>query len=303
MMKRLHAAAPGKAGTAAGRFRAEPLHENVSVATLADIRPVMGLIAKGAAEGKLVPRSSGEVAADIRVGCGFTYRHGREIAGITFLSIYSGALAEVRSFYVAERHRENGAGRALMESALATARKLGIREVLAITKQDNEAWFAKFGFAQRNGFQTALFRKRDGALPKPHVENATIHDLDAICGLVGEGAAEGMLIPRTMGETLADITDGNAFVYRRRGKIQGMAFLAAYSKRLAEIRNLYAKAGEAESALVGSVAARSDELGINETMAIVKKGNGHAFAEAGFASELHSFRVALFANTSGKAVF
>lgn len=309
MTKRQHAAAHAKApaeGRGSGFGARLPLHENVSVATLADIGPVMGLIAKGAAEGKLVPRDRDEVAADIRVGCGFAYRHGRELAGITFLSIYSGALAEIRSFYVEERHRENGAGRALIESVLATARNLGIREVLAITKQDNEGWFSRFGFVRRNGFQTALFRKRDSAVPGPDVENATIHDRDAILELMAEGEARRRLIPRTVWETLVDITEGNAFVCRRGGSIAGMAFLAAYSKRLAEIRNVYARVEEAESALVGSVAARSDELGINETMAIVRNGGSHewsAFAKAGFAPELHGFRTALFASTTENPVF
>lgn len=311
MRKRLHAAphaekqeAAGQGGRSAFKAQQPMLHGMVSIAKSGDLPAIMGLIAKGAQEGKLVPRSEGEVEADIKLGGAFVYRLKSGIGGITFLSIYSAALAEIRSFYVDEGHRSNGAGTALVESALAIAQKLRITEVLAITKQDNEGWFGKFGFCRRNGFQTALFRKKgegQGMAPEPHVQNATLQDMPALLRLMERGGTGGQLIPRSNGEILADMKQGNAFVYRQYdgGNIEGMAFLSEYSGRLAEIRSLYVKAeakaaGDAEAALVRSAVARGDGLGVNEIMAIVKNGNGHAFSEAGFAQELHNFRIALF---------
>jgi N-acetylglutamate synthase-like GNAT family acetyltransferase len=286
---------PGKTPFGASQL---PLHENVAIANMKDLPAVMKLIAKGAREGGLLPRSECEVAADIKLGGGFVYRHGSGLAGMTFLSVYSTALAEIRSFYVGSDHRGDGKGKALIGSALSTAQNLGIKEVLAITAQDNEAFFAKCGFGQRSGFQTALFRKNGASQERPGegLENATLHDLARLRSLMDEGENEGKLIPRSSAEVLSDMRDGNAFVYREYagGDVTGMAFLSVYSKRLAELRNLYAVVERAESALVGSVAARADELGINETMVISKNGNGSVFAGHGFRQELHGFRIAMF---------
>jgi N-acetylglutamate synthase-like GNAT family acetyltransferase len=299
MMKRQHAGAP--ADTKGGRgfhTSQHPLHEKVSIANKTDIPAIMGFIAKGEREGKLVPRTEADITADINMGCGFVYRHGSGIAGMAFLSIYSGALAEIRSFYVDTHHRGNGKGQALIESALSTAQDLSINEILVISSKDNQGFFAKCGFCQRSGFQTALFRKNGASQARAgeNVENATVHDMGSLHSLMDKGERAGKLIPRSTPELLYDMREGNAFVYREHpgGDIIGMAFLAAYSSRLAELRNLYAVVERAESALVGCVAARADELKINETMVISKNGNGSVFAEHGFMQELHGFRIAMF---------
>ncbi len=289
---------PDAAARDAGFRARQPLADGIAVAKIDDLGPIMALIGRGAKEGKLVQRSAGEVSADIKLGGAFVHRTKGSISGITFLSVYSDALAEIRSFYVHEGFRNAGTGTGLITKALKTAKNLGIKEVLAITRQDNEKWFARFGFGKRSGFQTALFRKMGASQGRldEHVENATMQDVGSLHSLMNGGEHAGELIPRSTAEILQDMREGNAFVYRQHAGdgIIGMGFLAVYSRRLAEVRNLYAIVENAESALVGAVAARADELKINETMVISKNGNGSAFAEHGFLQELHGFRVALF---------
>jgi N-acetylglutamate synthase-like GNAT family acetyltransferase len=309
MMKRHTAAmqAGRHGGERNGQFknRRPLLHEGISVANRGDLPAIMRLIGRGAGEGRLVPRSRAEVAADVEVGSAFVYRTAGAITGITFLSIYSMKLAEIRSFYVHEDHRGNGTGKALITSALAAAKGLGIAEVLAITKKDNEGGFAKFGFGRRSGFQTALFRKRqesrhDG-MQSAEVDAPSIHDLDALCRLMNDAAAAGELVPRARAELFADIMARNAYVYRKggTGEISGMGFLSVYSRRLAEIRSLVGKTPGARSLLLERLAGKADLLRVNETMIILKNAHrdAQALAEQGFRQELHDFRVALFAQT------
>ncbi|MDD5340438.1 MAG: hypothetical protein PHV13_04270 [Candidatus ainarchaeum sp.] len=292
----------GQAGDKAFKGHQPLLHGNIAVARMDDLPAIMALLGKGAAEGSLVARKESEVAADIRLGGAFVHRKQGGIGGMVFLSVYSAALAEIRSFYVDEKG--NGTGRALVEAALGTAEKLGIREALAITKQENEGVFSRFGFGKRSGFQTALFRKKGACndiYDREQVQNATLQDMGDLLQLMDRGETEGKLIPRSRGEILADMRSGNAFVYRQHGigEILGMAFLSVYSNRLAEIRNLYVRVQEAESLLVGNLAWRGDLLGVNEIMAIVKNGNGLAFMGQGFAQELHGFRIAMFRELQG----
>jgi N-acetylglutamate synthase-like GNAT family acetyltransferase len=288
--------------------------KRISVATEADLPALMNLLEKGVADGSLARRSPDEVLMDIKPGGGFVCRENGAIVGMAFLSVYSLALAEIRSFYVDADHRGNCKGIALISSALVTAWNIGIKEVMAITRKDGmekdkKGVFARAGFRLRDGFETALFRKRGSSaeISAGTVENATLHDLGMLMHLMEEGEKKGMLIARSKEEVLRNVQDGNAFVYRGspNAKITGMAFLSVYSQRLAELRNLYAAEPRAaaggsvaarEAALAGSVAARADALEVNETMLISKNGNGSALASHGFASELNDLRMALFAD-------
>lgn len=273
----------------------------VSTAQMADMKGVLALMGMGELEGSLVHRSRKEIAEDISRGNCFVYRKGGETTGLVFLSAYSRRLAEIRSLYVMECSRTNGAGAGLIRAAAARAHSLGIKEVLAITKKHNECWFQQQGFSQKLEFRVPLFLKpegRTGASRDGHILTARKRHLSLVLSLMEKGEAEGWLVHRDEMEIAEDVRRGNCFLYSKGGETEGTVFLSAYSKRLAEVRGLYVSRAYRENgagiALLDAAICRAQELGINEVLTINKTEHEPWFREAGFTSELQGFRVALF---------
>ena len=69
-----------------------------------------------------------------------------------------------------------------------------------------------------------------------HVERATVHDADAIHELVNFWAAQGEMLPRTLGETYENLRD--FFVVREAERVVGCVALHIMWADLAEIRAL-----------------------------------------------------------------
>lgn len=86
--------------------------------------------------------------------------------------------------------------------------------------------------------------------PTPvQVERATVHDAREICALINVWAAQGQMLPRTLGETYENIRD--FFVVREQGRLVGCAALHITWSDLAELKSL-AVDEERQSAGYGS---------------------------------------------------
>ncbi len=68
------------------------------------------------------------------------------------------------------------------------------------------------------------------------IERATVHDARDICALINVWAAQGQMLPRTLGETYENIRD--FFVVREGGRLVGCAALHITWSDLAELKSL-----------------------------------------------------------------
>jgi N-acetylglutamate synthase-like GNAT family acetyltransferase len=117
---------------------------------------------KGKNEGMLKERSDADIRRDMHRGNCFLYEKEGLVVGMVFLVVYDKRLAEMRSVYVDDGQRRNGAGPALVRSALARGKELGIESVMIITKKENAAWFGQQGFCnEAHGFRVAMFAKTE----------------------------------------------------------------------------------------------------------------------------------------------
>lgn len=173
MTKRLHAIAHESASGRGGRGRREfgnarlPLHDEAHGRVIAGapghLPRILELMHKGVGDGRLVARSKQEIFRDMRRGNCFLYEKGGSVVGMAFLVIYDKRMAELRSIYVEDGARSNGGGAALVKAVLRRGKKLGIDEIMLITKKENAPWFMDHGFgAEANNFRMALFAKAGG---------------------------------------------------------------------------------------------------------------------------------------------
>ena len=112
-------------------------------ATLQDVKDMQTLINRQAARNKMLPRSLHDLYEYLRDF--FVCTEGEKVVGVCALHITWEDLGEVRSLAVAERHRRNGIGRALVKKCLSEARKLGLRRVFSLTYCPG--FFAGLGFS------------------------------------------------------------------------------------------------------------------------------------------------------------
>jgi N-acetylglutamate synthase-like GNAT family acetyltransferase len=107
------------------------------------------LIARGAAEGYLAPRTPEAVDGLLADGFG-AFVEGKHLAGIGALRVPDGAEAgEVASLYTLTRFEGEGVGAHLVRYAISRARELGLGYVYACTTSTRVgAFFARLGFLE-----------------------------------------------------------------------------------------------------------------------------------------------------------
>ena len=104
----------------------------------------MELVRKDVESGVILPRSSDEMATNIR---SYTVaKEDGEIIGYAALHIHSMELAEIRSLVVKEEKRGLGIGKELVKIALKEGENLGVKEVLALTY--SREFFERLGFKE-----------------------------------------------------------------------------------------------------------------------------------------------------------
>ena len=105
-------------------------------AVRADAPPILDLVAQYAAQGLMLPRTLGEIAARIDNYVVATDRTGRVIA-CAALEEYSPSLAEVSSVAVAPAHHGKGLGTQVVLGIERLARARDIDELFALSLTDN----------------------------------------------------------------------------------------------------------------------------------------------------------------------
>ena len=111
-------------------------------ATLRDIPPMQKLVAPEVESGVILTRSDNEVATNIR-----SYHlvlDDEKLIGFVALHVHTSDLAEVRSLIIDQAYRSKTIGSTMVDHALAEAKDLGLKEVLALTY--HREFFEKMGF-------------------------------------------------------------------------------------------------------------------------------------------------------------
>lgn len=112
--------------------------------TLRDIPAMQNLVAPEIESGVILPRSNDEIATNIR-SYWLAMDEGK-IVGFCALHIHSPNLAELRSMIIEPNYRGRNIGSELVEKACEEGRKLGLKEVLALTYQ--QRFFERLGFVE-----------------------------------------------------------------------------------------------------------------------------------------------------------
>ena len=79
-----------------------------------------------------------------------------EVVGCCALVLYSKRLSEIRSLAVAKKHQRKGIATLLIDACVASAKKRGVEELIAITGA--EKLFAKHRFSTFRGEKFALLK-------------------------------------------------------------------------------------------------------------------------------------------------
>jgi N-acetylglutamate synthase-like GNAT family acetyltransferase len=109
----------------------------------ADADAIHALIIDHLAEGHLLPREHGEIAAHAHRFV--VVLHGTTVVACAEIAPLSRRVAEVRSFVVSREARNHGAGRRMLEALLARALSAGFEQVCAFTHAPG--YFVHRGFS------------------------------------------------------------------------------------------------------------------------------------------------------------
>jgi len=113
-------------------------------ASLCDIVAMQRLVEPEIRSGVILHRSDDEIATNIR---SYTLAmDGEKLVGFCALHIHSPNLAEVRSMIIDQEYRGQNIGSTLIAKVCEEGRKLGLRDVLALTYQ--RTFFERLGFVE-----------------------------------------------------------------------------------------------------------------------------------------------------------
>jgi amino-acid N-acetyltransferase len=116
----------------------------VRKAMIRDIHPILNLINGYAAEGIMLPRTEFELSENIR-DFSVSY-NGDTLLGCGALHFYTPAIAEVRSLAVLPDLKQQGVGRAIVDSLEHEARENDLESLFAFTYAPG--FFLKVGFSE-----------------------------------------------------------------------------------------------------------------------------------------------------------
>lgn len=126
-------------------FYSDENYEAVREATIEDVGGILALIQPLEAAGVLVPRSREQLEIEISL-FDVMVRDGTVIACSALIPFADQAMAEFSCVAVHPDYRREGRAEALLKRAEASARRLGIRRLFALTTQTPH-WFIEHGFA------------------------------------------------------------------------------------------------------------------------------------------------------------
>lgn len=111
-------------------------------ARIPDVKVVHKLLLSYAQQGLMLSRSLADMYECLRDF--YILEQDDEVIGAVALHICWEDLAEIRSLAVSQAHERRGVGRQLVQACLDEARKLGLKQVFALTYQPG--FFEKMGF-------------------------------------------------------------------------------------------------------------------------------------------------------------
>lgn len=111
-------------------------------AHVADARTICGLVNYYAERGRMLHRSLESVYQDLREF--LVADEAGHVVGCVAVGIYWADLAEIKSLAVGADQRGKGIGGRLVKAAVASAKKLGIKKLFALTYEKD--FFARQGF-------------------------------------------------------------------------------------------------------------------------------------------------------------
>ncbi len=117
-------------------------------ASPADAAAIHALMRPYVMQGLLLARTEAEVIELTRHGFVAALRGGNDLIGFSAIEVYSSKLAELQCLAVAKEFHSSGIGRALVARCVQRARRLDVREVMAISSSES--------FLQGCGFDFSL---------------------------------------------------------------------------------------------------------------------------------------------------
>ncbi|HET9438864.1 MAG TPA: N-acetyltransferase [Longimicrobiales bacterium] len=111
-----------------------------------DVEEMHTLLEGYARQGLLLPRAVDEVYRNFREFV--VAEHNGRIVGCSGLRLYTAELGEIIALAVSDESHGRGVGRMLVDTLLAQAKTLGLKQVIALTLQPG--FFEKLGFYEVN---------------------------------------------------------------------------------------------------------------------------------------------------------
>ena len=113
-------------------------------ARIGDVKIIHRMINVSAGREEMLPRSLMDIYGSLRDFFVYYDEERQEIQGICAMNIIWENLAEVRSLYVEEGHREKGIGKNLVEACISEAITLDLYRIFTLTYQ--REFFGHLGF-------------------------------------------------------------------------------------------------------------------------------------------------------------
>jgi amino-acid N-acetyltransferase len=115
-------------------------------ARIDDVKTIHRMINSSSGKGEMLPRSLMDIYSSLRDFFVYYDEDETQIIGVCAMNIIWENLAEIRSLYVDENHREKGMGRKLVEACISEAITLGLFKIFTLTYKKD--FFVQLGFKE-----------------------------------------------------------------------------------------------------------------------------------------------------------
>jgi amino-acid N-acetyltransferase len=115
-------------------------------ARIDDVKTIHRMINSSSGKGEMLPRSLMDIYSSLRDFFVYYDEDETQIVGVCAMNIIWENLAEIRSLFVDENHREKGIGRKLVEACISEAITLGLFKIFTLTYK--KEFFVQLGFKE-----------------------------------------------------------------------------------------------------------------------------------------------------------
>ena len=115
-------------------------------ARIDDVKTIHRMINSSSGKGEMLPRSLMDIYSSLRDFFVYYDEDETQIIGVCAMNIIWENLAEIRSLFVDENHREKGIGRKLVEACISEAITLGLFKIFTLTYK--KEFFVQLGFKE-----------------------------------------------------------------------------------------------------------------------------------------------------------